>query len=582
MKVDLLIRRAEHFNVYTGAWSLSDLAVLDGRILYVGNAEGKGFKAVSEIDAEGRPLVPGLIDIHMHIESSYCSPGQFSRAVLPLGITTVVSEPHEMANVFGPEGIEEMIRLSRDCDMDIFYGIPSSVPSTDESLETTGGRIRPEDAAALTGDWPEIVCVGEVMSYASILRGETAVTRDFLTPLRTLRPLNAVEGHCPNITDLDLARVLYEGVDSDHCLQSPEGMIQRFEQGMFVELQYKSLTSEIIDLLKDGRYRGLYSLVTDDTAPDILARQGHLDGVLRRALELGLPLEEALVAASWSPARRIGFRDRGAISPGKTADFILLEDRSSGFSIRQVFKSGRAVDPAGGEYGLTADDGNAGNNEILRAAPRFLNSLKLPDALPDDMFSLPEQSGKEQVTLRTIEKNSTNTYSRESSIDLPVINGEIQWEDQACNLLTVTERYSGKGETAQGLMTGVFLRGGAVAATHAHDSHNLLIAGDNSSDMKVARDWIIAHRGGICVSSGGQVIAAVALPLGGILSEEPMEVLSEQMIQISDAMRNMGFEHSNPLMSFTTLTLPVSPDIKITDKGLIRTLTGEILPLVMD
>jgi adenine deaminase len=566
MKIDLLIRHAEHFNVYTGSWSLCDLAVLDGRILYVGDADDKGFDAAAEFDAEGRPLVPGLIDIHMHIESSYCSPGQFSQAVLPRGITTVVSEPHEMANVFGPEGIEEMIRLSRGCDMDIFYGIPSSVPSTSDRLETTGGRIRPEDAAALTGAWPEVVCVGEVMSYAAILRGEWEETRSFLSPLQGMRPLNAVEGHCPGITDLDLARVLFEGIDSDHCLQSPEGMMQRFEQGMFVELQYKSLSPEIVDLLKGGRFRGLYALVTDDTAPDILERQGHLDGVLRRALELGLPLDEALIAASWSPARRIGFRDRGALSPGKKADLILLESRRD-FTVRQVFKDGRPAGSGGGE------------KEILKAKPRFLDSLRLPGSLSGDMFSLPPAPGGDSICLRAIEKNSLNTYSREGRIELPVSGGAIDWENRECNLLTVTERYSGRGDTAKGLMTGCFFKGGAVAATHAHDSHNLLIAGDNREDMLCAGDWVIARRGGICVSSGGRIVAALALPLGGILSEEPMELLCEKMIRISDAMRELGFEHPNPLMSFTTLTLPVSPEIKITDKGLVRTLTGEILPL---
>ncbi len=573
MKIDLLIKHAEIFNVYLGRWDLRDLAVLDGRIFHLGDAEGKGFEAETVLDAEGRALVPGLIDIHMHIESSYCGPRQFSRAVLPRGITTVVSEPHEMANVFGPGGIEEMIRLSRGCDMDIFYGIPSSVPSTNESLETSGGRVTPSDATTLAAAWPEVVCVGEMMSYASILRGDTERTRSFLEPLRRIRPLAAVEGHCPDIKDLDLSRVLFERIDSDHCLQSPEGMLQRFELGMFVELQYKSLTPEIVDLLKDGRYRGLYSLVTDDTAPDILERQGHLDGVIRRALELGLPLEEAVIAASWSPAKRIGFRDRGAVSPGKKADFILLKDRSSRFEVHRVYKNGHPVNR------MTVRSGTGGEDE-LQAAPRFLDSLNLPSSLSADMFDLPCDKEEGTVRLRTIVKNSSTTYSSEGRLELPVSKGFIHWENQSCNLLTVTERYRGTGETAKGILTGTYFRGGAVASTHTHDSHNLLIAGDNKRDMECARNWLIAHRGGICVSRGGQITAALALPLGGILSEEPMEKLSGQMICISDAMRALGFEHPNPLMSFTTLTLPVSPEIKISNKGLIRTLTGEILPLI--
>ena len=570
MKVDLLLKDACLYNVYLKKWLPRDVAVLADKIFYVGDSSDKGFKPEMSIDCQGRPLIPGMIDIHLHIESSYCTPYNFSKAVLKRGITTVVSEPHEMANIFGKAGIEEMIRLSANCGADIFYGVPSSVPSTHPGLETTGGVISPEDGAWLFDRYPEIICVGEIMTYSSLIKGDVSKTRAFLKAVRQRNVLPAVEGHCPGISGLDLARVLYEGVNSDHCLQDPESMLQRFEQGMFVELQYKSLTEENLELLKTGEYTGLYSFVTDDIAPDILVRQGHLDGVVRKALSLGLPLEEAVMAGTHAPAVRMGFRDRGALSPGMIADMILLKDRGRDFEMLNVFKSGREV-----------HKGNESSGTLF-FQDKFKKSIHInQECLGDDMFRLEAPDSRSRIRVRSIIKNETDTYTREGSRTLEVVDGLLDWERSDCNLLLVIDRYSGEAAYGRALLEGCYFRGGAVATSHVHDSHNLLVSGDNSEDMKLARDWIIQNQGGICVCSEGRIAAAIDLPIGGILSELPLEELSEKMVEISDAMRDLGFHHNNPLMSFSTLPLVVSPEIKLSDKGIVRTDSGEILSLFL-
>ncbi len=574
MRIDTLFLDAEVYNVYTRRWVRQDIAVLGERILYTGNASDHNFQPEHIVECGGRPLIPGLIDIHLHIESSLCTPETFGHAVLHRGVTTVVSEPHEIANVFGFDGIEEMIRVSSGSPIDIFYGVPSSVPSTSPVQETTGGIISPEDAVTLFRKYPEVICLGEIMDFSSLARMEAGRTTEMIAAVRETFPLAAIEGHCPSIRDLELAKVLYAGVDSDHCLQDPEGMHQRFESGMFVEIQEKSVSKEIVQILRDDSCEGLYCFVTDDVPPDILSRDGHLDFIIRKALRLGLPLGHAVTASSWAPACRMGFRDRGAVSPGKLADLLLLEDNSSEFRIIKVFRKGH-------EYNSYTQSVDSGTSQ-LQFGKKFKTSLRLKeDDIRREMFNLTPSDDSPIIRILVMEKNRKNTYTRESSIELPVINGRVNWEHTDGNLVLVVDRYSGDAGFAQGFMTGCFFRGGAAATSYALDHHNLLAAGDNPEDMEIAMKWVIRNQGGICVVSDGEIQASMALPVGGILSEEPMEVLSGEVEKVVDSMRRLGFEHRNPLMSFSTLTLPVSPDIKITDHGIFRTGDGSKQNLFM-
>lgn len=564
MKIDTIFLDADIYNVFIRRWIRQDVAVFGGQILFTGNASDHDFDAELVVRCEGRPLIPGLIDIHLHIESSLCTPETFGHAVLPHGVTTVVSEPHEIANVFGLDGIEEMIRVSANSPVDIFYGVPSSVPSTSPHQETTGGIITPVDAQTLFRNHPEVICLGEVMDFSALTRMENGRTTEMISAVRSSYPLAAIEGHCPSIRNLELAKVLYAGVNSDHCLQDPDGMIQRFESGMFVELQEKSISEEIVSSLRDSNSEGLYCFVTDDVPPDILVNDGHLDFIIKKALKLGLPLGHAVTASSWAPACRMGLRDRGAVSPGKIADLLLLEDRSPNFLIKRIFRKGLEYRP---------DEPTAKlRNSRLQFGDRFKASMKLKvDDIQKGLFDLVAPGKGSTVRIRAMEKNSANTYTRETVTELPVIKGLVDWEQSKGNLVIVMDRYTGDAGYSRAYMTGSFFHGGAVASSYAHDHHNLLAAGDNREDLELAMKWVINNQGGICVVAGGEVQASLSLPIGGILSEEPMEVLSVKLERISLAMGSLGFKHRNPLMSFSTLTLPVSPEIKITDRGIFRT-----------
>lgn len=577
MQVDTIFTDARIYNVYLRSWELTDVAVLKGKILFTGDTGSAGLTAGKYIACAGKPLIPGMIDIHLHIESSLCVPMTFAKAVLGHGVTTVVSEPHEIANVFGTAGIEEMIRASTGAAIDIFYGVPSSVPSTTSELETTGGTIGTDDLEYLMRTYPEVICLGEVMNYGSLISNFDAIaagtqqvkTVELIRAMHSRYPLAAVEGHCPSVRGLDLAKLLYLGIDSDHCMQDVQGMHERFAAGMFVELQEKSITPEIIEYLISHRVEGLYSFVTDDVPPDVLSSTGHLDHIVRKALAAGLSLEQVIIATSHAPAQRMNFHDRGAISPGKIADLILLTDESSAFTIEQVYKNGISA-------------AELPEQPRHRFDSRFTDSLHLPQQITGtrELFEVPVDTKAPEVEVLIMRKDSRHTYTEAVHRRLPAAEGQIQWEGiPDLNLVVVLERYTGEGAFSQGFMDGTAITGGAFCSSYAHDHHNLLIIGDTLNDMQLALQQVISMQGGICVVTGGRVRAELNLPIGGILSEAPMEYLAQQVTEIQQQLAGSGVSHPNPIMSLCTLSLPVSPALKITDKGLIEVRTEQLLPL---
>ncbi len=578
MQVDLLFQNADLFNVYTGTWGLTNVLVDKGRILYVGKLSDldRSFEPEMTVDCLGKPVIPGLIDIHLHIESSLCTPSVFADTVIRHGVTTVVSEPHEIANVFGLAGIKEMIRVSIGSSMDILFAVPSSVPSTNPSLETTGGSIGGSDLVDLLTNYPEVVCLGEVMNYGDLIDDRPCEARELIGQVRDRFRNVAVEGHCPSIRDYDLAKVMFEGVDSDHCLQDLEGLKQRIRNGMFVEIQEKSVLPEIIAHLSDSDVNGLFCFVTDDVPPDVLSTRGHLDHVVRKALGLGMSLEKAIIASSRSPAARMSLRDRGAVSPGRIADLVILEDRSQNFAIHEVYKAG-----------VHAEDAITRSKRVP-IHPSFTASLKLgKQSLRDAMFqvAVPNDApvtSDGSLRCLAMKKNTTTTYTDYDSVLLPVESDQVQWEDHGCNLALVVERYTGAAAWAQGFITGPEVLAGAFASTHSHDHHNLLVTGSNARDMRTAAEWVIFHSGGICIVSDGEIRACLALPVGGILSEEDMDTLSAVFITIQNTLHELGISHPNPFMSMSTITLPVSPALKITDKGMVDVRSGTIRGLFVD
>lgn len=298
MRADQLIVNVHVYNSYYKRFEMNNVAVLGGRFLYVGPGGPELIQADEVIDARGRYMIPGLIDIHLHIESTMVTPETFSHGLIGRGVTSIVAEPHEMANVFGLEGVQEMMAVSRDTTVDMFYAIPSSVPAT--PMETTGGSIEIEDMDVLLATG-EIICLGEIMNYVDVIRDPECKTNQILQHIRKNYPDLVIEGHTPKLLGLDLHRLIYAGIDSDHTHQSIEGLQARIAAGMFIEIQEKSMTPEVMEYLIQHDVARHFCFVTDDVMPDSLVERGHLDHIVRKAIQMGMRPEDAIYAKNINP-----------------------------------------------------------------------------------------------------------------------------------------------------------------------------------------------------------------------------------------------------------------------------------------
>ena len=336
MEVQLIIKNLKVYNSYFKKFIQGDVVINDGKFIHIGSNYENRLSSKNIIDGNNKYMIPGLIDIHMHIESSMTIPSEFSKAAIKQGVTTVVADPHEIANVFGIEGIKEFIKSKEK--LDIFYGIPSSVPSTSNHLETTGGEITVNEVKELLS-YENILCLGEVMNFKDLIEDENSAINNIIDVSKDKKiPL---EGHCPKIDGVDLSLYIYRGVDGDHTQQSVASLEEKIRNGMFIEMQHKSMTKENIKFLVENNLYEHFALATDDVMADKLTK-GHLNELVKEAVNLGMSIENAIYVATYTPAKRMRLFDRGTIAPGKIADFILLDDIKN-FDIYEVYKNGEVV-----------------------------------------------------------------------------------------------------------------------------------------------------------------------------------------------------------------------------------------------
>lgn len=565
MELNLIIKDVKVFNAYLKKFIHANVAVLDDKFLYIGKKHNEDLCAKEVIDGKGMYMIPGLIDIHMHIESSMTTPNQLSQAIIQHGVTTIVADPHEIANVFGLEGIEAMINSNKQEAVDVLYGIPSSVPSTSEKFETTGGTINVEDVLKLLKT-DEICCLGEVMNFKDLINDESSLINQIIKEIKIKDPNMLIEGHCPKITGLDLAKFIYQGVDSDHTQQTVDILKEKIQNGMFMEIQEKSMTEENMKYLVENNLYEHFCLVTDDVMAHKL-ESGHLNKLVKKAIDMGMPKEMAIYVSTYTPARRMLLNDRGSIAPGKKADFILLKNIED-FDIESVYKNGKQV------FG-----GTVLYKQDAKSFPEhFYKSINLNYVSELD-FEVPAliNSGKADCRIMKVKPNTTFTEEKKASLDVNL--GKLQWQSSPYCLISVFDRYGKTKNKSFGLVTGSVIKEGAIATTYAHDHHNLMVMGQNAKDMAIAANWIIKNQGGICVVNNGQVLAALELPVAGIISEERIDILGKKLKSVIDNMQKLGYEHHNEIMSLSTLSLPVSPSLKITDKGLINVSIQEIVSL---
>lgn len=588
-KVDLLVRNTEVFNVYLKKFVPADVYVLGDKIYYIDKEKDASLEAEREIDGTDYRMIPGFVDIHMHIESSMMTPVSFGERAASCGVTTLVSEPHEIANVAGIRGIYEMINGAKDAPIDIYYGIPSSVPSTNDTLETTGEKVGLEEMKQLMRE-DGVVCVGEIMNYRQIVKGTDLEITRFLDYLKEEDPYAVIEGHCPSLVGLDLAKFLYRGIDGDHTEHTLEEIAQRFAGGMFVEIQGKMLKPEILDYIMENNLYEHCCFVTDDTMADELKERGQLNHLVEKAIAMGFPAREAIYCASYTPARRMNLRDRGTLAPGRKADFQLIR-KSDTWEMQpeMVFKDGREIYARGGAgkqlkpYGFPEDFYHSIHiGQITQEDLEPAVFAKKSDGTSQDGGIHAGDSDTAEVTVRVMEIRDGCTQTKELHMPMKVKNGKLLWQKTDCMLAVVMERHGKNGNIGYGFVTGECIKQGAVATTYFHDHHNLLVIGANPEDMLVAARRILELQGGICTARDQKIEAELPLPICGILSELPADDIGTMLKEVRTSMESLGYRHYNPIMSLCTLGLPVSPAIKLTDCGLVDVVKGEIIPLIVE
>lgn len=564
MKIDTLITNVQVFNSFLKIFEWKDVAILNGKFFSIGINKSMELQPEATIDAKGKYMIPGLIDIHMHIESSMIPPSIFSKAGLSHGVTTVVADAHEIVNVFGVEGMDAF--MNEETEMDIFYAIPSSVPSTIPEIETTGGFIGIEEVQWLLNH-PKVIALGEAMNFDGIVNDPDSLIRQILHTVQEKKPFMPIEGHVPLVSGLDLAKFMYQGITADHTQQTPESIYEKVSSGMFIELQKKSLTKENMQAIVKNQFYEYCAIVTDDIMADDLLK-GHLNENVRLAIDAGIPVEQAIYMSTYTPARRMGFQDRGAIVSGFKADFILLEDLA-GIEISSVYNAGELVHTNGDEIGYPE------TKPVFPSA--FYSSVHCKKAERSDF-----QIGAEgkSALCNVIRIAEVGTFTECVQREIPIKDGYLDWESSGLALIVVMERYGKTGNKAYGLVENALTKKGAVGTTWAHDHHNLMVMGTSIEDLVVAQNKLIEIQGGYLTVRNKQVASCCPLLIGGIISDAPIQVIGQQLGEVRQGMIDLGYRNSNEIMSFSTLSLPVSPAIKITDKGMFDVRTQRPIPLM--
>jgi adenine deaminase len=561
--LDLVIRGGELLNVYTGEIYQADIGILGDRIAVVDEGGRFGLQGAAELDARGMTAIPGFIDTHVHIESTMVTPPNFARAVLPFGTTTVVIDPHEIGNVSGKAGVEYMLRASEGLPLRVYVTVPSSVPSVPE-IETAGATFDAGDVAEMLG-WPRVVGVAELMDYVGMVR---QTPRTAAIAEAGLAAGKMLEGHAPLLGGRELAAYLAAGVDSDHESRDWPEIVEKLRAGMWIycrENTFRRMAAGLARALKEIPHPWNVAVCTDDIDPADLLERGHMDRGVRVLIAQGVDPALAIRFATLNGATRYGLRDLGAIAPGKLADIVLV-DSLHDLRARVVLAGGRVVARDGALVADVADP----------APPPDENSVRIRP-LTEDSFRLrrPGAAGAQEVRLIEIDANRT---TRIATATLPFAGGELQLPlPEGVLLLSVVPRHGQAHPPSLTLLRGLGLTAGALATTVAHDSHNLIVAGRTPEEMLAAARAVAEMGGGAALVRGGELLARVRLPVAGLMSAEPVEVVAAEVREFNRLARELGLGGSSPVLAISSLALPVAPFARLTDFGLVDTLTQQFV-----
>jgi adenine deaminase len=563
--LDLVIRGGAMVNVYTGEIARADIGIFGDCIAVVDFGGTFGLTGREEIDARGLIALPGFVDTHVHIESTMVTPPHFARAVLPLGTTTVVIDPHEIGNVTGRAGVEYMLRASEGLPLRVFVTVPSSVPAV-PSIETAGAAFDADDVAAMLR-WPRVVGVAELMDYPGIVRQEARTAAIAEAGLAAGKNL---EGHAPLLGGRELAAYLAAGVDSDHEARGAAEMVEKLRLGMWVygrENTFRHTVGFLAEALQSIPDPWNVALCTDDIDPADLLLHGHIDRGLRVLLNAGVDPALAIRFATLNGAVRYGLNDLGAIAPGKLADIVLAESFSD-FRAKIVLAGGQVV----------ARDGHLVADFADPAPPPLRNTVRI-GAVSADTFRLRAPDVTGDVPLKCIDIDPVRTTSL-GDVTVRFVDGECAFPlPDGVTLLSVVPRHGQSHPPTLALLRGLPLRDGALATTVAHDSHNLIVAGRTPEDMAVAVRAVAGMGGGVVLAVGGEVVATVRLPVAGLMSDAPVEAIAAEVRAFNARAGALGLGGASPVLAISSLALPVAPFVRITDRGVVDTLTQQFIPM---
>ncbi|PYZ96875.1 adenine deaminase [Alteribacter lacisalsi] len=561
---DLVIKNGKIADVYNRTIITGeDLAVTDGMITGIGQYEGR-----ETIDAGGKFIVPGLIDAHVHIESSMMTPENFSRTIVPRGVTTAVTDPHEIGNVLGEKGVAYMIEAGKNAAADLFTMLPSSVPST--PFETSGAELSAMDLAPFTGD-ANVLGLAEVMDYPAVAGAD----EDMLKKIQVAKEAGkTVDGHASGLPNEALNVYRTAGIETDHECTTAAEAADRIRRGFYVMLREGSVAKDVLALLpavtEANSHRFMFC--TDDKHPDDLLAEGSIDHNIRLAVDFGIPPLTAISMATLNPAVCYGLKTKGAVAPGCEATFLFVEDLDN-FHAETVFVKGK-LSAQNGQ--MIADD--PVSNEL---PPGLTDSVKIGAVLPED-FKV-EVGTDRRANIIGVQANSLLTDHLTEKVNTNDKGQFIPDTEKDLLTLAVIERHGRTGGKGVGIVKGLGLKRGAIATTIAHDSHNIIAAGTNEDDLAKAAQMLAVNEGGLVIVCDGEEIASLALPVAGLMSTAGASEIAADLDLLHEAFKTIGSEGGfNPFLTLSFLALPVIPSLKMTDKGLFSTKRMTHIPVAFE
>lgn len=550
----MVLKNAEVFHVYTGEFILCDIAIADGYVAGTGSYFG-----IEEIDMQGRYITPGFIDAHVHIESSMLTPYQFAKAALPCGVTTIVTDPHEIANVCGAKGIQYMLDATEQLPLNVYFMLPSCVPATD--FEDSGAVLLAEDLEPFM-EHPRVLGLAEVMNAPGVLQQDENIMAKL-----DMAGKGRIDGHAPGLTSSQLMGYAAAGITTDHECITKEQALDRLRAGIKVMLREGTAAKNMRSLLPtvNPDTAPYFMFCADDKIPAELLDSGYINYMVKTAIEEGVSVANALQIATINAARHYGIKDAGAILPGRRAD-LLVFDNLDEWKPRQVYKDGRLAVDNGRllQEGRNCDSSSL--EHTVNLATVTVESFRLP--LKTEMANVIGL-----VPYQIVTNKAALSVKRVDGCAVSDVENDIL-------KLAVLERHHATGNIGLGLVKGFGLKRGALASTVGHDSHNLIVIGTNDEDMLAAVQELQRIGGGICIAEDGQIRGALPLPVGGLMTNEPALMVAKQQAEMIALAREMGVpEFYSPFLTLAFLSLPVIPSLKLTDRGLVDVDSFKFIPL---